>query len=229
MRALSIVAFLFILITLNGQNTWSVEVSSLHYISYRDLHNVPKMPWAVFPRQKEIAAYRPGLGFSLLKQVSPKLQLKFGARFADKGYNTHQWDAFWGIEIIDGKIYERRSKVQEIYHFSYLDIPIGLRYQPAPDRKWSWYMDLSLMPGYYLGTHKIKHLDVETKSRFRDESFRPFQLGLNAGVGISFRLNDHLSLFAQPSIYYNITRLRNTGDKENLMGAGIEIGCRYRF
>jgi hypothetical protein len=174
----------------------------------------------------EIAKFGYTTGVSIGLQVSKKVVLETGVQFANMGYKTK--NQTFSFETPNLGL---PTKVQFIYAYQYINIPIKARVTFGEKR-----LRLASSIGFntsFLTTLKqttiLEEANGQTnkssksdKRGYRTVGIMPF-----VGVGVNYALNQKLQLFAEPTFRYGLIRTTSSPVKENLWNAGLNMGVYY--
>lgn len=135
-------------------------------------------------------------GIYVQKSIMPKLALESGIRYTYLSSDLHKWSV----------LQEYGYKLQQSIH--YIGIPVKLNYRFADFGRFSIYGQIGGaldIPVYGTQTPAGYHTSTENASFGEKRRINPpLQWSVEGGVGIQYRLLPNVSIYAEPSLRYNI-------------------------
>jgi Outer membrane protein beta-barrel domain len=170
------------------------------------------------------------IGVNYNHKISKNMYLSGGIQFSKMGYSASLDNLIFASDIDPFSGLPTSAHSLKIYYdFQLIAIPIELRYN-FNDNKFSPYLKIGLAPTYNLFSRTKSTLDMEDEQiRINNYLLNHFTAFLQIGIGGNLQLNDKWQIFAHQTLHYQLTSLRNTGDKIHLYSIGLELGTRMRI
>jgi len=176
------------------------------------------------------------IGFNYNQRLTNRIFLRTGLRLASVGYKGEKnTDLRWPSEhdgnggwVADPTL-PRESQL--IYDYWFVEMPIVGRFEMTK-KKLSPFIELGILPSYYMTTRTTQKTDIGTDSQFENGDVHNFNRVHFVGFlsfGMNYSLNDNLQFFGQPAFRYHFTKLADAPIAEYLFNCGIEFGIRNRI
>jgi Outer membrane protein beta-barrel domain len=178
--------------------------------------------------EKPSIGYHFGVNYN--RKISKNMYLSGGIQFSKMGYSASMDNLIFASDIDPFSGLPTSAHSLKIYYdIQLIAIPIELRYN-FNDNKFSPYLKIGLAPTYNLFSRSKSTLDMEGEQiRINNYLLNHFTAFLQIGIGGNLQLNDKWQIFAEQTFRYQLTPLRNTGDKIHLYSIGLELGTRMRI
>ncbi|GAB1397823.1 hypothetical protein MASR1M65_26030 [Saprospiraceae bacterium] len=175
--------------------------------------------------------YRFGLNYTF--QISNRIVLEVGARYASIGYQTAKMDIQWGSEHNGNGGYEPDPNLPHNFRnssdYRFIEFPLSAKYI-LKKGKFTPYIAAGISPNVYLNTRSVTIIEAKTEiSVSKTHNINKLNLSAHAGFGIDYQLNKSLEIYMQPSFRYYLKSISSGPIKEYLYSAGIELGIRKQF
>lgn len=175
--------------------------------------------------------YRFGLNYTF--QISNRIVLEVGARYASIGYQTAKMDIQWGSEHNGNGGYEPDPNLPHNFRnssdYRFVEFPLSAKYI-LKKGKFTPYIAAGISPNVYLNTRSVTIIEAKTEiSVSKTHNINKLNLSAHAGFGIDYQLNKSLEIYMQPSFRYYLKSISSGPIKEYLYSAGIELGIRKQF
>ncbi len=239
---LRLIIVLILLIPTFGfsQMNQSIDFVSGIELSYRQLttRSNDQIVGAILEsrEQEEVMKLNWRIGFNFNRRLTSNLVLRTGLRLASVGYkgekrtglkwpSEHDGNGGW---VADPNL-PRESQL--IYDYWFVEMPIVGRFEMTK-KKLSPFIELGILPSYYMITRTTQKTDIGTDSQFENGDVHNFNRVHFVGFlsfGMNYSLNDNLQFFGQPAFRYHFTKLADAPIAEYLFNCGIEFGIRNRI
>jgi len=174
----------------------------------------------------EIARFGYTTGLNVCFNFSQLVGFETGIQFSNKGYKTKVQDLVYfppntGLP----------TKWKNVYAYQYLGIPLKAKFSFGKG-KIRFLSGIGLMTNFLLnvkqsGTYEYADGKTEKKSQSSKSGFKNVDISPVVSVGIDYKLNNKIHLFAEPTFRYGIIRTKDAPVTENLWSAGLNIGFYY--
>jgi hypothetical protein len=168
-----------------------------------------------------------GVSFGL--HLSSRLQFESGLFFSDRGYKTEKELLVYIPPVFPGS----PTAVKHVYKKHFLDVPLRLIYiwagkrlqlAPAGGLALNLLLNQRQVTYNYYGSGEVK----KQKTKLQ-EDFRKFNLSVQLGVGLRYRLNNRILLSTEPVFRYGLFKSADTPVAEKLWTAGLNTGFYFSF
>ncbi|HMG15429.1 MAG TPA: outer membrane beta-barrel protein [Saprospiraceae bacterium] len=182
----------------------------------------------------KLGTYNYSTGLNFERQISKNYWLQIGLRYSSLGHQIIIKGLKWGTEHdgMGGYKYDPtlNHSFQTITNYTFLEIPIGIKYIFNKNSIWIPYILAALSTNIYLSTITREITDFTDKTETeRSPQIHRISLSTNLGFGIDYSIGKNFSLFAQSLFCYHFTKLVAGPNGEYLYSYGIELGVKKGF
>lgn len=176
------------------------------------------------------------IGFNYNRRLTSRIFLRTGLRLASVGYKGEKNnDLRWPSEhdgnggwVADPTL---PHELQLVYDYWFVEMPIVGRFE-KDQMKISPFIELGILPSYYMTTRTTQKTDIGTDSDFQSGDVHNFNRVHFVGFvsfGMNYSLNDNLQFYGQPAFRYHFTKLADAPISEHLLNYGVEFGIRSKI
>ncbi len=175
-------------------------------------------------------------GLSLIFHWSNHFALETGLTFSNKGYQTSKRNLTFG-DLIDprlGFIYPSNNtnlpaQYKFIYAYHYLGMPVNLNYTFG-EKRCRFISSVGVTAEYLLNVRStsVEYYEDGHKERKRgndSSNYNRFNLSPSLSVGISYQLNEQMSLRAMPTARFGVLPIIDSPITGYLYNMGMQFGC----
>lgn len=176
----------------------------------------------------EIAKFGYTTGVNACFNFSPRVGFETGIQFSNKGYKTINRDL---VYFPPNSSLPINSKT--VYAYQYIGIPVKAKFSFGKS-KVRFVSSIGFITNFLLNVKQSTSFEYaggkkEKKSQSSKSGFKNAGISPIVSVGIDYKLNKKIHLFAEPTFRYGLIKTKDAPVMENLWSAGLNIGFYYAF
>lgn len=198
-------------------------------LNYRTLQSEDNVRWIHDNRDdNEIPMFGYTTGLNVVYNFSNMLGVETGFQYSLKGFQTVWTDAFSPIQSNDPNI---PARTRAFNRFHYLDIPVKGNITVGK-KKVRFIGSVGIVVNVYLASSWTGVSENQGGDRTRTvtkepDDFRPVNLSPMVSAGIDYRINDKMSLRAEPTFRYGVLKILDTPVTGYLWNAGLNVSWYF--
>lgn len=171
----------------------------------------------------EVARFGYTAGLNICFNFSASAGFETGIQFSDRGYRTKKQDLLY---FPPDPFLQTRAKT--VYAYQYLGIPLKAKFSFGKE-KVRFITGIGFITNLLLNVKQTTNYEyadgrTEKKSRSSTSGFNKVDLSPVISIGIDYRLNKKIRLFAEPVFRYGIIKTNDAPVTEHLWNAGLNLG-----
>ena len=174
----------------------------------------------------EVAKFGFTTGLNVCFNFSQLVGLETGIQFSNKGYKTKNQDLTYFPPNPS-----LPTKAKTNYAYQYIGIPLKARFSFGKS-KVRFVSSIGLMTNILLNVKQTANYEysngkTEKKSQSSKSGFNKVDISPMLSVGVDYKLNNKIHLFAEPTFRYGVIKTKDTPVTEHLWNVGLNVGFYY--
>jgi len=174
----------------------------------------------------EVAKFGYTTGLNVCFNFTQLVGFKTGIQFSNKGYKTKNQDLTYIPPNPSSP-----TKAQINYAYQYIGIPLEAKFSFGRS-KVRFVSSIGFITNFLLNVKQTNNYEysngkTEKKSQSSKSAFNNVDISPIISVGIDYKLNNKIHLFAEPTFRYGVIKTKDAPVTEHLWNAGLNFGFYY--
>jgi Outer membrane protein beta-barrel domain len=198
--------------------------------NFRTLNNVDGSSSSDFViksrNDDETARFGYTTGLNVCFDLSKLVALETGIQFSNKGYQRKgQHILFPTFDPTDP------VKISWVYAYQYIGIPLKAKFSFGKGNlrfvSGIGFTTSLLLSSKQTSTHEYADGSTEKRRSSTTHGYNKIDISPMVSAGIDYKITKKIHLFAEPTFWYGLIKVKDAPVKENLWNAGLNVGLYY--